>query len=850
MSLVYCKSQQYLRNTNNDNITSNQGSLAYSFVNEFKNPIKITPKSTIELISADLSVKPNFKISDDEKNNSITYGIGSAQSGSLQKVSKITDGEYNEYTLTTEIQNEMNETQNLDLAEWDMDFNDTGDGDLGKNKFKLTLKNQPRQFNNSKPLYQSNLAPYEAKTTRMGLSETTTIQDGGIGTTNNILKIENKVGDEKPYTLLKSLNYELLSASSTDKSIPPVLISNAVSPSDKGLMTACGEVNVIVRPKAHYTINPTTFLSGASGKLFQLKNGSSVVFDNLAFQSYTGSNDFDIRAHDGTNNLYLKFITAQSGNSTPTSNMSHYTITNLDTPYLPFGHFLIANDSDAPISSTLANNQYVFQLPNVIKGSITGWINYLSNAGGTFSFVGKDTASQSYIQSSLTISNLPFYGSVAVGVSRGEAVLQGVNQVQTGLNSRHSKVNITNTPNTGSNIFTDNNIPIDYLLQLIPDKSGGDMYVNTAFGVQQENKVCGEDGWIVMSNSAQTDANKLKTLFPSFSMGQDNILLTIKTYNNNCVAMYISHDLNGDLDFNSALTGGVEHIADTKSGLTNNDLGMGLCEMSAPFMPMIFTSSDYIYDIDSHYIFGTYSNKSASTHNLAKLNNYMTTNWGNNQQIPPRQTKTTITDICVDYNLVDEERSFNPNGFAGQTAEKTFTLPKGSVGSEGTAGRGVVAVRTNYFENNSEEGDVLTTELGMNYLPSQRTFLGNFLGFDSLLSQLNDDADVFERFSENPPNYNNSENFIVNCSLGNITGNNSATTRTSKMVAVIPDSNLTSSSVYTDRRSYRATYPLPVDINNPTEQNINNFQIQITNDDGLPSKSLKHPSSFLFKITK
>ncbi len=228
-------------------------------------------------------------------------------------------------------------------------------------------------------------------------------------------------------------------------------------------MTACGEVNVIVRPKAHYTINPATFLSGASGKLFQLKNGSSVVFDNLAFQSYTGSNDFDIRAHDGTNNLYLKFITAQSGNSTPTSNMSHYTINDLDTPYLPFGHFLIANDNDAAISSTLANNQYVFQLPNVIKGSITGWINYLASAGEGFSFVGKDTTSQSYIQSSLTISNLPFYGSVAVGVGRGESILQKENQVQTGLNSRHSKVNITNTANTGSNIFTDNNIPIDYL---------------------------------------------------------------------------------------------------------------------------------------------------------------------------------------------------------------------------------------------------------------------------------------------------------------------------------------------------------------------------------------------------
>ena len=36
MSLIYCKSQQYLMDTDNRVITSNEGSLPYSFTNEFK----------------------------------------------------------------------------------------------------------------------------------------------------------------------------------------------------------------------------------------------------------------------------------------------------------------------------------------------------------------------------------------------------------------------------------------------------------------------------------------------------------------------------------------------------------------------------------------------------------------------------------------------------------------------------------------------------------------------------------------------------------------------------------------------------------------------------------------------
>ena len=56
MSLIYCKSEQYLEDADGNAILENTGSLPYYFNNQFKAPIKISPNDKIELVSADLNM--------------------------------------------------------------------------------------------------------------------------------------------------------------------------------------------------------------------------------------------------------------------------------------------------------------------------------------------------------------------------------------------------------------------------------------------------------------------------------------------------------------------------------------------------------------------------------------------------------------------------------------------------------------------------------------------------------------------------------------------------------------------------------------------------------------------------
>lgn len=846
MSLIYCKSQQYLMDTDNRVITSNEGSLPYSFTNEFKEPIVIKPNNKIELVSADLTIDPNYKISTLEKNNAITFGIGSKNSGSLQKVVRLTDGEYNEPTLANEIQSQMNKRQNLDMAEWEMDYNNLDDGEVGANKFKLLLKNQPRLYGGEND-YQTNNVKYEVKTSKMGFDETTARQDLGVGTSLNEMDVLNFNNIENSFSTIVTKKYTPLANTTRNNTKDVLLINSALSTKNNGLMTACGNFNTIITPKHHYLINPTTFLSGSSATiLFDLKKDGSIIsgFNDLKLEAYSGSNLYDMKANNGTNVVYLKFITAATGGTA--KDLDFYTLTAINNNFIPFGHLLIVNKTDVAINATISSNDYILQLNNVEKKSINGWINYLSTDNN--SFEGKNDVANNYLQSALTKTKLPYYGSFAIGLSRGECVLVGNNQVNTGTNGRFSRVNITNTADAGSNIETRNNIICDYLLQLTPSSDSKDAYVNAGYGVQTTGKVAGEDGWMVMTNVTENDSSKITTILPDLNFGVDNIMLSIKCYNNNCVAFYLSHDTNGDLDFGLTNENKLVHLADTDDNEAVYNLGMGLCEKSAPFMPMIFCSNDNVIDDNGLYVMGTYSNKDAKIFNLSSLNAQMISDWGNNQTIPTRQDKVTISDICSSFNFVDLNRKFSPMGFSNVTDEKSFILPKGSLDYGGNSAISSVAVRTNIFSETSDDGKRLVNDLQMDYLPAQKTFLGNALGFESLLSHDEFDPSVFERFSNNEPNYNNSDNYIINCNLGNIKGSNSATSRISRMVAVIPDSQL-SASTFTNERSYQAKYPLPVDLNPPTEQNINNFNIEITTDRGTPATSIRHPSSFLFKIT-
>ena len=85
--------------------------------------------------------------------------------------------------------------------------------------------------------------------------------------------------------------------------------------------------------------------------------------------------------------------------------------------------------------------------------------------------------------------------------------------------------------------------------------------------------------------------------------------------------------------------------------------------------------------------------------------------------------------------------------------------------------------------------------------------------------------------------------------MGRIQGQNSATGSISQMIGVIPNAELHATGNYSDDRHYIAPYSLPVKLNATTKENINNFNIFVTRDNGKPARNLMHPSNFLLRIT-
>ena len=858
MSLIYCKSLPYLRDNDDRIITNNEGALPYSFVNQFKEPIKVSPDDKIELVSADLRISPSYSVSEKDKNNAITFGIGNTGSGSLQKLTKLDDGSYNETELVYEIESQMNLNQNLDLAEWDMDYNNTDDGDIGIDKFKLLLKNQPSQYNNENE-YQTDKVEFENLSTKMGFQAPDSYQNIGVGGSQNELTIENNNSEEKPFTTFKTKNiekYVLRSDTSnmTNTNKLPLLISNTFSPQKTGLQTAAGNFSTIIKPVSQFQINPTNFLTAGVGKSFSyMETTTNQVIRTGVLKAYSGSYGWDVELDSGSASLFfMKFITTEKGTSP--SAMEYYNLPNsVSSLYYNWGHFVVISLTDvAPSNNFQPANGAVLQLDTQEKSLITKWTTLGgNNSGWQYELRANDATATSFLQSQLIETKLPYYGACGIGVSRGECVLTGLpNQVNQGANGRYSRVNVLNTTPYSANSFVGNNIICDYVLNLTPNLDMTDMYYNIGFGTQNTNKTAGQPDWLTMNSPVQDETKTLTELFNGgFQFGVDNLMMTIKTYNNNCVGMYLAHDTAGDLQFGIDDVLGLIHIADTEIDLTPNNLGKNLCEQSVPFSPVIFTSTNPIVGSENYYTIGTYSKKDALIHNLSSLYTRTIAKWGNSETIPARQPKINFTNTCSNYNFNNLTITFNPVGFSGQTGIKSFFIPLGKIESVGTSGISEIVVRTSYFAVDSSDGKRLTDDLLMTYEPSSKTFLGEFLGFDSLLSKDITDPSIFEKFSDNTPNYNNSENYIINLGLGNIRGSNSATSRVSRMVAVIPDSAL-STPTFTDERSYTAPYPLPVDINIATEQNINNFQISITTDDNRPATSIRHPSTFLFRITK
>jgi len=427
----------------------------------------------------------------------------------------------------------------------------------------------------------------------------------------------------------------------------------------------------------------------------------------------------------------------------------------------------------------------------------------------------------------------------------------GTNQVDNV--NRYTRARINNNDGDTQNDVR-KRVLMDYAVLISPNKAGTDMIIKVVYGTQDASKVAGEVDWI---DNTTASTKFLKTELPDIT-GDDNIIITASMNAWYCLDFLIGHDTAGNCVFDTKTL-----IATTLQSSTNN-LPMNFNEDSFPIMPVFCASNGYVSGQQKALIFGNYSNKLISTHSLAKLNAYMNTTWGSNQGIPPRQKKALYTNYCRDYNLVDRNVKIQLNGLFGIDGITDYIIPDGDIelGQE-------IEVNSLMMKLGMPLDDIDTSRVNASGFSPQppvvnepiadRTpFISRLnlhMGMPSVLLVSNEDDDYdpddnpemrFE--SDNEIIYNESQNFIVNLSnLGKITGQNSNTNSVSAIAGIIPSAQLTD---FGNSKHFKAAYPQPVSINAKTEELINNFEVNISNDDGTPATSLRHPINLTCRLTE
>jgi len=441
--------------------------------------------------------------------------------------------------------------------------------------------------------------------------------------------------------------------------------------------------------------------------------------------------------------------------------------------------------------------------------------------------------------------------------------MEGTNQANTTTyESRLNVYNITTTYSGSGLIDTTNLISCDYVAKIHPSKTDDFSYITCDYGVQDAGKVAGESLWNTMTKGPISVSKKLITRMPNLNEGVDNVMITASVTNYQCVKFFVSHDTAGDLTF-------IDHkeIANTqRDGAPDGSLPIPIIfgETSYPIMPFVGCGGYYAWGRNDILAQGNFSQLDAATKNLATLYDTINTNWSLGKTppelaytIPPRMTKLTITESCFNTDLKDRTETISPDGFSGQTAEKTFTLNKSQMDATGFVGYIKAVVRLGDFTENSSDGLRLVKNGFWNYSPTRLTQLNRQLGFNKLLvsfdtnnPQPDPEHDEATWLSTSTPEPNLTPNYIVNISnMGRIQGQNSATGSISQMIGVIPNAELHATGNYSDDRHYIAPYSLPVKLNARTKENINNFNIFVTRDNGKPARNLLHPSNFLLRIT-
>lgn len=820
MSFIYLKSSRYLKNNDGSSILQNNSELPYQFVNSFREPIKVNPNSKIEIVSADLNVEPLHQVSDDADNNSFVYGFGSQANQFLQKLIKIPNGVYSNDELASKIQKLVSETNLLDSADIWVSYSKTKGFEVQFSLFSEHLTNMEKDDNK-----------YFKINSKMGFQENDGALDAGVG--NNGLEeitIDDRNDLLNPNTLTKNSvlrTFEVGGSTLNNDNKPSKLISNMISPSRRGINNSAGTISTIFKPVKHLVFSDS-WETPTNGVVFATKIGG-VTTGAITIASEGGGHNLSFKFTAGATTYHCKFVLtkAQFDSYTLPSSLTHDNI--------PWGHLLIINTSNQDVNTTLASNYCTLMLDtNDYK-----WKLFNAGTSGLSEFDFFASVNPEFVKTTATITNLGNWGTGCLALSRGEcAIIGGDNQVNN--TNRFTRARVYNDTNS-----TD--VYADYSVVITSTDDGIDNYVQMNYGTQVTDKVAGDTDWLTLTNEPKTDDNKLSALLPNLT-DDDNICITASMNSWYCVDFFISHDDNGDCDFNNDVL-----LGSTESDKDGVHLPMNFTEASFPILPIIGVNNGYVKNEQQTLSFGQYSKNSVDTHSIAKLNEYMNTTWGANETIPVRQEKATYSNYCRAWQLENRTFKIQPDGFSGVNTQLDFEVIEGQPIS--TIESPPIVLKLG-FPLNSDDETRLTAQNLSNEPPTNLiSRLNLHMGFPNLTLVESENSGVpdgpedhtFE--TENQILYNESQNYIVNfTNLGKIHGQNSATGSVSNIVGVIPGAELI--QVAGNTKHYQSSYPQPVKINAKTEENINNFEVTITNDDGSPATGLRHPINICCRLTE
>ena len=837
MSLLYLKSEEFVQGADNNKIQIGS-QLPYNFRNKFLDPIEVDENSKIELISADLNVSSQHKTTAGNLNNNYTYATGRNVDGFLQKCVDIRDATYTDAGLAAEMESRGQAINNVDGAEigFQHDIDDKFEfvGDVSFDSSKWNSKNTYVHLN-----------------TKMGFNPSTAEQDAGQGSYNTTVQIVNEDTLTDPHTLLNSQNVQKLTELNLLNAVKnPNLICNLVSAKDHGIYNGCGAVCSIASPLKFVRFTPASFLTNAGSDKFEYKSNGSVQGGTNGLQAYTGSNGYDFQyQYGGSDILRMKMIVSQA-------ELDTFSLPNGTTAKnMAYGHFLIANFTDIAISTTLANNNHVWMLNT--ETSDYFWDHFSTSSSLITTSTFRNDTDTTFIKSQAITTSLGNWGSSSLSLSRGETALLNSN---TGLPNQVDTVNrFTRTrvvnDSGGSGVINTNEIYADYTIQISPSSDGTEQYVLMNYGTQGDGKVAGGTDWLTLTQQVPSDARKLSAVFTKRALTTaDNLIMVASMTEWLCVKFFIGHDTGGNLVFDDLVE--VGNTEDTEAP-DSIKLPMNFNESSYPIIPVIGAQSPFLGESKhQQMIFGKYSQKDANTKNLSSLNAYMNTNFNDSLGIPVRQPKQTITDYCALQLAETLTIAIEPNGFNGKTTSGSVIIPNGKL-AEIT----VIHVNPYYLlrfggpisaTKESDRGFYeMITDNGWNLTPNLATTLYLNLGFPKAIAFLDyEEPLVFS--SINQPIHAKGQNFIVNLNgIGRLQGQNSSTGSISQMVGIIPEGELVSADggFSTNDKHYKSPYPIQVNVNAKGRQNVNNFNVIISNDDGTPATSLQHPTNLFLRIT-